>query len=152
MEPIKIMSTLNDIWNSLIQLPNGEKVGRRMVQLWDFALKPENENLIPSITQVNNIIVQMEEKLLQRTPLDIVRNRAILRKFQQSMRDCSEKEWGEFIKQISIQPLNPEDAKRTLIDSSGLVRNTGFEAWILGETETPLSQETHQLKARLLKR
>lgn len=143
------MSKLKSTWEKLKRRPNGEKVGLRMAQVLDFSLAPENEGYSLSAGQVVNIIALWEEKLLNRSTLEVFQD-PILINLARDMRDSSDEEWDKFKKEVKLQPLDPSEAGRLLIDSSGLVRNAGFEAWVLGETNSPITSEGPDTKAYLL--
>lgn len=143
------MTNLKDTWEKLKQLPNGEKVGLRMAQIQDFALVPENEGYALSASQVIKTIALWEEKLLHRTRLETIQG-SVLDEFIQSMKESTHEEWATFKRETDLISLKSIDAERILIDSSGLVRNAGFEAWVLGEVDSPINSEAHDTKARLM--
>lgn len=135
-----VMSKLDEIYKQLIQFSNGEQVARRMTQIWDFALDPDGESL--SAERVIQVIESHEEKLLQRTRLEMVTNKPILPVFEQALRQSTNEEWENFKNKHNITPLGKLDKERLFIDSSGLVRDTGFEEWVLGKESETVSVES----------
>jgi hypothetical protein len=120
-----------------------------MAQVLDFTLVPKNEMYIPSAMSVLNTIVIWEANLLHRTSLEMM-DGSVLKEFSQAMKDSTVEEWASFKQGVDFKPLEHAVAERLLIDGSGLVRNTGFEAWVLGETNSPISPEAPGIKAMLL--
>jgi hypothetical protein len=129
------MSKLEKIFQKIKAYSNGEEVARRMTQVWDFALDPDGEPL--TADSVMRVIESHEEKLLMRTQLNMLHEKAILPSFRQELKECTDEEWTEFKNSHEIKPLEKADRERLFADASGLVRGTGFEDWVLGkEVET----------------
>ena len=128
------MSTLNVQLQRLKSFENGEKVARKMMQLWDFGLDPGNEHLVPSVERVMGMIVFGEEKLLNRTVLDISQNK-VLEPLFEAMRESTDEEWAEAKRDFGVLPMVGTDTERLLADASGLVRDRGFYEWVLGEKQ-----------------
>jgi hypothetical protein len=129
------MSVLDDELTKLEQLPNGERVARRMIQLWDLRLDPERDYLALSIERVLDVIITHEEKLLGRSQLEMLQSGSVLRPFFQAMRGSTEEEWERAKEKLGVVPIQKTETERLLADSSGLVKNTDFEKWVLGEKE-----------------
>ena len=116
------MNKLEDVFQEVSKFTNGEKVDNRMTQLWDLFLETEE----PSPERVVEVIEANEESLLERPWSDIVRNKRVLPKFTKALRESTDKEWEDFKKEYEIKPLGKADRERVVLDSSGLVRNTGL--------------------------
>lgn len=127
------MSDLNAQLQRLKSFKNGEPIARRMLQLWDFALDPDNEHLVLSVESVLNAIVAHEEKLLGRSQLDIVKEGSALKQFARAMRESTDEEWADIKRKLEVVPIRATDTERLIADASGLVRDTGFNEWVLGE-------------------
>ena len=63
---------------------------------------------------------------------EMVTEKAVLPTFRQALKESSDEEWTAFKKGHGIAPLEKPDRERLFADASGLVRNTGFEEWVLG--------------------
>lgn len=129
------MANLEEIFQKIQEFSNGEQVAKRITQIWDFALDPDGEPL--TAKSVIHVIESYEEKLLHRTQLEMVSDKPILPTFTLALSESTNEEWENFKKAHNITPLEKRDRERLLIDASGLVRDTGFEEWVLGkESET----------------
>lgn len=129
------MSNLIVSLECLKPVQNGESVAKRMFQLLDLALEPQNIYLAPSIKMVIKTIVAHEEKLLKRSRLEMSREGNILNYLYQAMLESTEEEWADAKNKLDVKPLGRTDTERLMADASGLVRDTGFTEWVLGETE-----------------
>lgn len=142
------MGKLEDTFQKISKFPNGEKVAKRMTQLWELFLETEE----PSPERVVEVIEANEENLLERPWADIVRNKRVLPKFTKALRESTDKEWEDFKKEHEINPLGKADRERVVLDSSGLVRNTGFKEWVLGEKANPVNKEGQTLLTEIIRR
>lgn len=125
---------LTDAYKLVAKYPNGEAVAKQLTQLWDYALETEDVSVPERVMQV---IESYEERLLQRSQLDMVREKSVLPNFRQALKESTEEEWQNFKNAHEIKPLEKSDRERLFADASGLVKNTGFEEWVLGkEIET----------------
>ena len=133
------MANLEEIFQKIQEFPNGEQVAKRITQIWDFALDPDGEPL--TAESVIQVIESHEEKLLQRTQLEMISDKPILPLFETALRQSSDEEWKNFKKEHGITPLGKLDRERLFVDASGLVRDTGFEEWVLGKESGTISVE-----------
>ncbi len=141
---------LTDVFERLKKFTNGERVGRRVTQLFMLALDPQYEHLIPSVNRVLNTIQGLEGQLLQRSELEMVTEGRILPEFDLAVRKSSDAEWEQFKSKLAIDPFVGKELTRLFADASGLVRNTGFEDWVLGNDSQPIDPETSMHKAQIL--
>lgn len=65
----------------------------------------------------------------------------ILPIFEQALRRSTDEEWEHFKEEYKISPLGKLDRDRLFVDASGLVKNTGFDEWVLGKESDPVSIE-----------
>ncbi len=141
---------LQQAWSELTSHRNGEAVGKRMAQLLELSLRPDNEDLYPSVQNIWRAIEGREEQLLGRTFDQIRHEGRVTQKFEQAMRQASDEEWNTFKQEIALTPITDKQSERIIADGSGLVRGTGFEDWVLGKTEKPIDPETIISKVNIL--
>jgi hypothetical protein len=132
------MSKLEETFQKISAYPNGEAVAKRLTQLWDMAIVDEDSTIPERVMQV---IESYEERLLQRSQIDMVSEKTVLPNFRQALKECTDEEWWDFKKAHEIKPLEKPDRERLFADASGLVKNTGFEEWVIGKNIASTNKE-----------
>lgn len=133
---------LKEEFEKLKKYPNGEQIGIRIIQLHDFALDPENDYLRGSVENVLDAIGGYEERLMQRSRLQIVHEGRLLHNLRKAMYGSSDEEWLQFKQEINLQPLEGRYTALMLMNVDGLIKMSLFEEWILGKEQQPINPET----------
>ncbi len=72
----------------------------------------------------------------------MISSKPILPMFETALRQSTDEEWENFKKEHDITPLEKHDRERLFADASGLVKDTGFEEWVLGKESGTISVES----------
>ena len=103
---------LMDQYKKVASFPNGEAVARKIAQICDFSLDPQNDYLINSAVRVVGIIaVRGEEELLGRSYLQVVQEGKILEPYLDALRKASPEEWLNFKTELQLASLPKTDGR-----------------------------------------